>query len=423
MKELQETNNKIVQNMTANNNAAEYQRIINSFANKHAWSINNSFTGKLAIYGMLAGSTALVLYKLGVLGTVCSYIGGMLNLSYKAVKSGLNTLGFLGTIAVNTGSKVKSIFSNIFPDHTKVNSVNEYSNYTNRRINITNMMIQKLLSYMGPGKGYMSLIVSNMDQIIFEKDPRKLVEFCDNVMNGLKGFNMNDCMSDLVNVYNILHSEYPEIFNELTDPETFNKMISTIINKDTITSKDIEPYRNINDFDELKKYLIDYKNNPQQQKSSWFNNIPNLPIFNTQPQLANIFGTTGWSYMFIQFLNYIYSFLTRSKADNSDKTNNDNPDERTESSVGSYDEGVNLINSATEGLDDPDDPDDPDDNTFYSLLKYLIPDYDGDHVDNVDNFERNESSSKRTEEDEVNTINIDSYNQNEDIEMGIRKRK
>ena len=115
------------------------------------------------------------------------------------------------------------------------------------------------------------------------------------------------------------------------------------------------------------------------------------------------------------------------KADetNNNETNNDNPDERTESSVGSYDEGVNTINSATEGLDDPDD------NTFYSLLKYLIPDYDGDHVDNVDNFERNESSSKRTEEDEVNTINIDSsfrnastsYNQNEDIEMGIRKRK
>ncbi len=408
MKELQETNNKIVQNMTANNNAAEYQRIINSFANKHAWSINNSFTGKLAIYGMLAGSTALVLYKLGVLGTVCSYIGGMLNLSYKAVKSGLNTLGFLGTIAVNTGSKVKSIFSNIFPDHTKVNSVNEYSNYTNRRINITNMMIQKILSYMGPAKGYISLVISNMDQIIFEKNPEKLVQFCDKVMSGLKGFNMNDCMSDLVNAYNILHTEHPNIFKELTTPEIFNKMISTLNNKDSITSKDDELYRNINEFDDLKKYLIDYKNNPQKY-SPWYNKIPTLPIFNTQPQLANIFGTTGWSYMFIQFLNYIYSFLTRSKADETNETN--------ESSVGSYDEGVNTINSATEGLDDPDD------NTFYSLLKYLIPDYDGDHVDNVDNFERNESSSKRTEEDEVNTINIDSYNQNEDIEMGIRKRK
>ena len=130
--------------------------------------------------------------------------------------------------------------------------------------------------------------------------------------------------------------------------------------------------------------------------------------------------------MFIQFLNYIYSFLTRSKADssNNNETNNDNPDERTESSVGSYDEGVNTINSATEGLDEDSaesSTEGRDDNTFYSLLKYLIPDYDGDHVDNVDNFERNESSSKRTEEDEVNTINID--NQNEDIEMGIRKRK
>ena len=141
--------------------------------------------------------------------------------------------------------------------------------------------------------------------------------------------------------------------------------------------------------------------------------------------------------MFIQFLNYIYSFLTRSKADssNNNETNNDNPDERTESSVGSYDEGVNTINSATEGLDEDSwnesSTEGRDDNTFYSLLKYLIPDYDGDHVDNVDNFERNESSSKRTEEEEVNTINIDSsfrnastsYNQNEDIEMGIRKRK
>lgn len=110
--------------------------------------------------------------------------------------------------------------------------------------------------------------------------------------------------------------------------------------------------------------------------------------------------------------------MTRSKAD--ETNNNETNNERTESSVGSYDE--DSAESSTEGRDD---------NTFYSLLKYLIPDYDGDHVDNVDNFERNESSSKRTEEEEVNTINIDSsfrnastsYNQNEDIEMGIRKRK
>lgn len=406
MKELQETNNKIVQSMTANSTAAEYQRIINSFANKHAWSINSIFTGKIAEYGIITGVLGLVLYKLGVLGSVYSYMGSMVGLSYKAIKFCLNTLGFLGTFAVNTGSKVKNFFKNIFPDHTYVNSVDDYSSYTNRRINITNMMIQKILSYMGPAKGYISLVISNMDQIIFEKNPEKLVQFCDKVMSGLKGFNMNDCMSDLVNAYNILHTEYPNIFEELTTPEIFNKMISTLNNKDSITSKDDEPYRNVKEFDDLKKYLIDYKNNPQKY-STWYNKIPTLPVFGTQHQLANIFGTTGWSYMFIQFLNYIYSFLTRSKADSS---NNDNPDERTESSVGSYDE--DSAESSTEGRDD---------NTFYSLLKYLIPDYDGDHVDNVDNFERNESSSKRTEEDEVNTINID--NQNEDIEMGIRKRK
>ena len=91
---------------------------------------------------------------------------------------------------------------------------------------------------MGPGKGYMSLVISNMDQIIFEKNPEKLVQFCDKIMSGLKGFNMNDCMSDLVNAYNILHTEYPNIFQELTTLKICKKTISTLNNKDSITSKD-----------------------------------------------------------------------------------------------------------------------------------------------------------------------------------------
>lgn len=414
MKELQETNNKIVQSMTANSTAAEYQRIINSFANKHAWNINNLFTGKIAQYGIITGVIGLVLYKLGVLGSVYSYMGSMVELSYKAIKFCFNTLGFLGTVAVNTGSKVKSFVKNLFPDNTNVNSVDEYSSYTNRRINITNMIIQKILSYMGPGKGYMSLVISNMDQIIFEKNPEKLVQFCDKIMSGLKGFNMNDCMSDLVNAYNILHTEHPNIFKELTTPEIFNKMISTLNNKDSITSKDDELYRNINEFDDLKKYLIDYKNNPQKY-STWFNKIPTLPVFGTQHQLANIFGTTGWSYMFIQFLKYMYSLITSTKTDSPKQSVKE--EELNEGRTESFNNSSN-----DEGHNDDEGPnDDNNENSrFYSLLNYFIPRFphDLEYSEQEEQEEQDSLSTTNNNESEV-VINID----NEDIEKGLRKRK
>ena len=154
-------------------------------------------------------------------------------------------------------------------------------------------MISKLYTDLGYANGFMSLVANNIDHFIFTKDP----------VNLLKQFDIEKCKTDVITAYKVLHSEFPDIYDNLLDPGTFNTMLSTVNDKMLITN-DYDPYKNVTEIPDLQKYLL---NNTLKPYSLPFNNIePMLLPIQTQNTLDKQYNTNSFVGIFGLLFLFIY---------------------------------------------------------------------------------------------------------------------
>lgn len=386
MKELMDLSHQLLEEKAKNPNSNNYEGGITGWVNKWAWWINNCFSGtNMAKYGIIAGVAGTFLYKIGALGTLVSWTGWLIEKGGLVLQGKVELLKYLSKAATSTKNTVLGWWSNILDwfDNTKVKTMDEYNKRTYERIGVGSLMLTRLFSIMGYGKGFLSLVANNLDHFIFQKEPEKLVELCDQISN-LKGFDLESCTNDVVNAYDILHSEFPDTYNDLVNPSTFNKMVSTLKNKMFFTDED-SPYQDIRDIPDLQKYLIDYKNNPPTS-------IPDFPMPKTpmivddnQSLMKNFFSFFGWISMLIQMLTGFW------KLGNTVKQLYDN---RTKNTITTDPDTLPLTNSNLPA--------------------------------NTSNNEQSENEN--TEDTEGSSGNeggpiIEMVDEQEDIEKGIRKRK
>ena len=354
MKELIDMNKQVIEESTKNKEDAPkiYENTFTAFVKKWAWRINNIFSGiSLSTYGIIGCVIGYLLYKFGVLGFVSEYIGyGLENLGL--IMQGKNDLiNFVKDTAIATKNTLLGFASSVgnFFDHSSVKTVDEYNKRSLERINLGNLMISKLYTDLGYANGFMSLVANNIDHFIFTKDPVNLLKLCDEIGH-LKQFDIEKCKTDVITSYKVLHSEFPDIYDNLLDPGTFNTMLSTVNDKMLITN-DYDPYKNVTEIPDLQKYLL---NNTLKPYSLPFNNIePMLLPIQTQNTLDKQYNTNsfvgifGLLFLFIYMIKFFLNLGNKAiqkyttKKQELPLTNNDIIEEV---------EGVNEINSATKGL-------------------------------------------------------------------------
>ena len=358
MKELIDMNKQVIEESTKNKEDAPkiYENTFTAFVKKWAWRINNLFSGiSLSTYGIIGCIFGYLLYKFGVLGFVSEYIGyGLENLGL--IMQGKNDLiNFVKDTAIATKNTLLGFASSVgsFFDHSSVKTVDEYNKRSLERINLGNLMISKLYTDLGYANGFMSLVANNIDHFIFTKDPVNLLKLCDEI-DHLKQFDIEKCKTDVITAYKVLHSEFPDIYDNLLDPGTFNTMLSTVNDKMLITN-DYDPYKNVTEIPDLQKYLL---NNTLKPYSLPFNNIEPvlLPPIQAQNTLDNQYNTNsfvgifGLLFLFIYMIKFFLNLGNKAiqkyttKKQELPLTNNDIIEEV---------EGVNEINSVT--YDNEDD--------------------------------------------------------------------
>ena len=342
VKELMEMNQKLIEEQSKNINPNNYENTIGAFVNKWSWSINNLFSWSLVKYGAIAGVVGYFLYKVNWLSSLISFAGyltenfglllqGKLELQKKFEEFDKSTRSFFG--------RTWNYFAS-WIDPTRMGSIGQFNSLSVEKFFIGAKMFIYLKKIMGWGKGYLGLIFQNLDHFIFQKDPEKLIKICDDVSN-LTGFNQENCISDVVNAYNIFHEAFPDMYNDLLTPKNFNRLLATVQDKSLFSEEG--GYKNISEIESLEKYLIDYSKNPPKNNDL---NLPNidLPIDNNQSLIRNFFSFFGWVSMFIQMitgfwklgstLKQMYDQRTQSTiTTNPDRlplTNNDLPTDSTE---------------------------------------------------------------------------------------------
>ena len=190
-----------------------------------------------------------------------------------------------------------------------MSTIRQHNSLSLEKFGIGFKMFIHLRRIMGWGKGYLGLIFQNLDHFIFQKDPEQLIKLCDDVSN-LKGFNREKCTSDVVNAYNIFHEAFPEMYNNLLTPAEFNRLLATVEDQSLFSEEG--GYKNINEIESLKKYLIDYSKNPPKNNDL---NLPDidLPIDESQSLIRNIFSFYGWINMLIQMVQIFWSLGSKLK--------------------------------------------------------------------------------------------------------------
>ena len=359
MKELIDMNKQVIEESTKNKEDAPkiYENTFTAFVKKWAWRINNLFSGiSLSTYGIIGCIFGYLLYKFGVLGFVSEYIGyGLENLGL--IMQGKNDLiNFVKDTAIATKNTLLGFASSVgsFFDHSSVKTVDEYNKRSLERINLGNLMISKLYTDLGYANGFMSLVANNIDHFIFTKDPVNLLKLCDEI-DHLKQFDIEKCKTDVITAYKVLHSEFPDIYDNLLDPGTFNTMLSTVNSNKMLITNDYDPYKNVTEIPDLQKYLL---NNTLKPYSLPFNNIEPvlLPPIQAQNTLDNQYNTNsfvgifGLLFLFIYMIKFFLNLGNKAiqkyttKKQELPLTNNDIIEEV---------EGVNEINSVT--YDNEDD--------------------------------------------------------------------
>ena len=308
MKELIDMNKQVIEESTKNKEDAPkiYENTFTAFVKKWAWRINNIFSGlSLSTYGIIGCVIGYLLYKFGVLGFVSEYIGyGLENLGL--IMQGKNDLiNFVKDTAIATKNTLLGFASSVgnFFDHSSVKTVDEYNKRSLERINLGNLMISKLYTDLGYANGFMSLVANNIDHFIFTKDPVNLLKLCDEIGH-LKQFDIEKCKTDVITAYKVLHSEFPDIYDNLLDPGTFNTMLSTVNSNKMLITNDYDPYKNVTEIPDLQKYLL---NNTLKPYSLPFNNIePMLLPIQTQNTLDKQYNTNSFVGIFGLLFLFIY---------------------------------------------------------------------------------------------------------------------
>lgn len=257
MKELVELNTRMVESKAT---PEVYKEDVKSFVKGWSSTINNMFTGPLSKYGIIRTIFGFLLIKYLNIFTLIQWVASMITTAGKAMKTvgdaaewGYNATKTVGNYASKGYEVVKDSASSALNtikdtatkvldllDDTNIKSVNEYNDYYAMRLNMTNNMINYLQTFRDKGLDYLGLIADNIDHFLFEKKPLELVQLCDKVSN-LKDFNATKCADDVTNAYTLLHLQFPQFYNELMDPRTFNKMVSSVDFED-IYNDDVSPY-------------------------------------------------------------------------------------------------------------------------------------------------------------------------------------
>ena len=307
MKELIDMNKQIIEESTKNKEDAPkiYENTFTAFVKKWAWRINNIFSGiSLSTYGIIGCIFGYFLYKFGAIGFITEHLGQAIENIGLIMQGKHELVNYVKDTLVATKDTLVDFVSTVgnYFDHSSVKTVDEYNKRSIERINLGNLMISKLYTDLGYANGFMSLVANNIDHFIFTKDPQNLLKLCDEVSH-LKEFDIEKCKTDVITAYKVLHSEFPDIYDNLLDPGTFNTMLSTVNDKMLITN-DYDPYKNVTEIPDLQKYLL---NNTLKPYSLPFNNIePMLLPIQTQNTLDKQYNTNSFVGIFGLLFLFIY---------------------------------------------------------------------------------------------------------------------
>ena len=224
------------------NNHNKLEEEIAGFSSQTGILINKAFRyAPLTCTGIVAIMFSYLLHSTIGIRTSVNAVSNGVNTLGNGVDAVVNSFVDIEKLVVRAYKKVSSSYSHDLDDVNEMLKLK--ANYYDRLKRIVDNM------HMYEGK-YNKLILANAEQMILQRDPHKLIRFCDNVLF----FNQDlirECQHTTLMVYKHLHLVAGEDLKEIMDVSTFYKFLR-LNSLDTrwrdFTSDEMSPYKNIEDY-------------------------------------------------------------------------------------------------------------------------------------------------------------------------------
>ena len=241
------------------NDHNKLEEVITDFSSQVGMAVNKLYKySPLSFLGIIGIVVANIIHTSIGIRTSVRIVENGVNYIGETVDSIKDSYAKIEKLVVKTGKNISDSYSHDMED------VNKMLDLKDRYIKRVNEIVDNMHMYEGL---YNRLILCNVEELILQRDPSKLIKFCDNVLY-FNDQNIKECHHTTLMIYKHMHLIENNGFEEIMDISTFHKFLR-LNNLDTkwrdYTKDEMGPYKGIdmyyNEFPDLnqnKNPIFDY---------------------------------------------------------------------------------------------------------------------------------------------------------------------